>query len=222
MTRATFCPQKDFFLQHGVKQVAMSQGNMGCPHEEGEDFPHVEDCPFCPFWKGKQGAGRKKREYGGPLTWRWLGMTSERGEVPMFTIRLLVDDGDSLDVDSTIEMLAARFPGTRVAAADSFEAERERLVQLMDEMSQEGQPIRRPDMILASLANRRAALGPGKDVLLPIDDDNVLVGHVLAKDIVLSCASVVALRSIESLTAFLRSLGKGKVWVSHRNDSCTK
>jgi SEC-C motif len=36
---------KDFFLQHGVKQVAMSQGNMGCPHEEGEDFPHGEDCP---------------------------------------------------------------------------------------------------------------------------------------------------------------------------------
>jgi hypothetical protein len=47
---------KDFFLQHGVKQVAMSQGNMGCPHEEGEDFPHGEDCPFCPFWKGKQGS----------------------------------------------------------------------------------------------------------------------------------------------------------------------
>jgi hypothetical protein len=48
---------KDFFLQHGVKSVAMSQRNMGCPHEEGEDFPHGEDCPFCPFWKGKQGSG---------------------------------------------------------------------------------------------------------------------------------------------------------------------
>ena len=50
---------KEFFLQHGVKSVAMSQGNMGCPHEEGEDFPHGEDCPFCPFWKGKQGSSRK-------------------------------------------------------------------------------------------------------------------------------------------------------------------
>ena len=48
---------KEFFLQHGVKQVAMSQGNMGCPHEEGEDYPTGEDCPFCPFWKGKQGSG---------------------------------------------------------------------------------------------------------------------------------------------------------------------
>jgi len=50
---------KDFFLQHGVRQVAMTEGNMGCPHEEGEDFPHGEDCPFCPFWKGKQGSNRR-------------------------------------------------------------------------------------------------------------------------------------------------------------------
>jgi hypothetical protein len=47
---------KDFFLQYGVKSVAMSEGNMGCPHEEGLDFRHGEDCPFCPFWKGKQGS----------------------------------------------------------------------------------------------------------------------------------------------------------------------
>jgi hypothetical protein len=47
---------KDFFLQHGVKSVAMTEGNLGCPHEEGEDFPNGEDCPFCRFWKGKQGS----------------------------------------------------------------------------------------------------------------------------------------------------------------------
>jgi hypothetical protein len=46
-----------FFKMHGVKSVAMSDGNMGCPHEEGPDFPQGEDCPFCPFWKGKQGSG---------------------------------------------------------------------------------------------------------------------------------------------------------------------
>ena len=33
---------------------------MGCPHEEGEDFPEGEDCPFCPFWKGKQGSNRRE------------------------------------------------------------------------------------------------------------------------------------------------------------------
>jgi SEC-C motif len=46
---------QEFFKKHGVKSVETSDGNMGCPHEEGEDFPEGEDCPFCPFWKGKQG-----------------------------------------------------------------------------------------------------------------------------------------------------------------------
>ncbi len=46
-----------FFKQYGVRSVGMSEGNIGCPHEEGEDFPEGEDCPFCPWWKGKQGSG---------------------------------------------------------------------------------------------------------------------------------------------------------------------
>ena len=49
-----------FFRQHGVRSVAMCQGNLGCPHEEGEDFPLGGDCPFCPFWKGKQGSNRRE------------------------------------------------------------------------------------------------------------------------------------------------------------------
>jgi hypothetical protein len=48
-----------FFRQHGVQSVVVSDGNMGCPHEEGPDFPVGEDCPFCPFWKGKQGSNRQ-------------------------------------------------------------------------------------------------------------------------------------------------------------------
>jgi hypothetical protein len=49
-----------FFEQHGAKQVVMTEGNLGCPHEEGEDFPAGQDCPFCPFWKGKQGSSRRE------------------------------------------------------------------------------------------------------------------------------------------------------------------
>jgi hypothetical protein len=43
---------QEFFQSHGVKSVVATEGNIGCPHEEGEDFPEGEDCPFCPFWKG--------------------------------------------------------------------------------------------------------------------------------------------------------------------------
>jgi hypothetical protein len=50
---------QEFFKQHDVKSVATIEGNMGCPHEEGLDFPEGEDCPFCPFWKGKQGSNRR-------------------------------------------------------------------------------------------------------------------------------------------------------------------
>ena len=45
----------EFVVTHGVKTVVMSYGNVGCPHEEGLDYPTGEDCPFCPFWEGKQG-----------------------------------------------------------------------------------------------------------------------------------------------------------------------
>ena len=50
---------EDFFAKHKVKSVAATDFNMGCPHEEGEDFPEGGDCPFCPYWKGKQGSGAK-------------------------------------------------------------------------------------------------------------------------------------------------------------------
>ena len=45
-----------FLKKHKVKSTVMTDGNLGCPHEEGEDFPVGEDCPFCPFWQGKQGS----------------------------------------------------------------------------------------------------------------------------------------------------------------------
>jgi hypothetical protein len=47
---------KQFFARHGVKNVEVTEGNIGCPHEEGVDYARGGDCPFCPFWAGKQGA----------------------------------------------------------------------------------------------------------------------------------------------------------------------
>jgi SEC-C motif len=40
-----------FFEEHQVKKVIVTDGNVGCPHEEGEDFPEGGECPFCPFWQ---------------------------------------------------------------------------------------------------------------------------------------------------------------------------
>ena len=42
------------FLKHNnVKRVAMAGRIIGCPHEEGIDYPEGSTCPHCPFWKVK-------------------------------------------------------------------------------------------------------------------------------------------------------------------------
>lgn len=43
----------EFLRARGVRTVAVAEGIIGCPHEEGVDYPDGEECPECPFWKGK-------------------------------------------------------------------------------------------------------------------------------------------------------------------------
>jgi hypothetical protein len=38
---------------NGVRQVVVARGIIGCPHEEGVDYPDGGECPMCPFWHGK-------------------------------------------------------------------------------------------------------------------------------------------------------------------------
>jgi hypothetical protein len=33
--------------------VVMTRGIIGCPHEEGIDYPEGTECPECPFWRGR-------------------------------------------------------------------------------------------------------------------------------------------------------------------------
>jgi hypothetical protein len=43
----------DFVKAHGVRSTAMTDRIIGCPHEEGIDYPDGQSCPSCPFWAGK-------------------------------------------------------------------------------------------------------------------------------------------------------------------------
>ena len=39
------------YLQaEGVQRVVLPDRIIGCPHEEGVDYPAGETCPLCPFW----------------------------------------------------------------------------------------------------------------------------------------------------------------------------
>ena len=42
-----------FIKEHGARSVAMVDRIIGCPHEEGIDYPEGQACPMCPFWVGR-------------------------------------------------------------------------------------------------------------------------------------------------------------------------
>ena len=43
-----------FIQRHGVKTVVTGPGILGCPHEEGIDYPEGAACPRCPYWAGRE------------------------------------------------------------------------------------------------------------------------------------------------------------------------
>ena len=44
---------KDFIKEHGVLSISMVDRIIGCPHEEGIDYPDGESCPECPYWRSR-------------------------------------------------------------------------------------------------------------------------------------------------------------------------
>lgn len=42
-----------FVQEHGARSVVMTDRIIGCPHEEGIDYPTGEVCPKCPFWASR-------------------------------------------------------------------------------------------------------------------------------------------------------------------------
>ncbi len=43
----------EFLKKHRVTRAAYSDGIIGCPHEEGVDYPLGGLCSHCPFWWGR-------------------------------------------------------------------------------------------------------------------------------------------------------------------------
>jgi len=40
----------EFIERHSAKSVVMTDRIIGCPHQEGVDYPAGQSCPQCPFW----------------------------------------------------------------------------------------------------------------------------------------------------------------------------
>jgi hypothetical protein len=42
-----------FLAVHRARTVVMLDRIIGCPHEEGIDYPEGKPCPQCPFWANR-------------------------------------------------------------------------------------------------------------------------------------------------------------------------
>ncbi|HOT91865.1 MAG TPA: hypothetical protein PLJ78_07585 [Anaerolineae bacterium] len=43
----------EYIAEHNVRRVIIVDRIIGCPHEEGIDYPKGEKCPLCPFWANR-------------------------------------------------------------------------------------------------------------------------------------------------------------------------
>ena len=49
-----------FLKEHGAKSVIATDSLIGCPHEEGIDYPEGKSCPRCPYWAGRDRFTRER------------------------------------------------------------------------------------------------------------------------------------------------------------------
>ena len=42
-----------FLEKNEVKTVVLPDRLLGCPHEEGKEYPEGEQCPHCPYWHNR-------------------------------------------------------------------------------------------------------------------------------------------------------------------------
>jgi len=49
-----------FLKEHAAKSVVVTDGLIGCPHEEGIDYAEGKSCPQCPYWAGRDRFTRER------------------------------------------------------------------------------------------------------------------------------------------------------------------
>jgi hypothetical protein len=42
-----------FLRAHAAQSIVLTDGIIGCQHEEGIDYPEGASCPRCPYWAGR-------------------------------------------------------------------------------------------------------------------------------------------------------------------------
>lgn len=131
----------------------------------------------------------------------------------MILVATTYDNGKTIEVDRVVQSLVWAF-GATITSHDSFETERVLARESMAELEKAGRPIRNPEMILASIRNKERALGPAKEVSIPIGPECSLNGRVSSKSVILRANCALPNRTIDEVSAFLESLDVGAVRVA--------
>ena len=118
--------------------------------------------------------------------------------------------GKSIDVVRVTNNLIAAFAGATVLAEDIYSAERAQLVKTAAELEIAGKPLRRLDVMLASITNKEHALGPGKSISIPVDNTQTLSGEICRTGIVLRTDAPLTHPVVHGVWEFLNSLEEGE------------
>ncbi len=49
-----------FLKTHAARSTVVADDIIGCPHEEGVDYPEGKYCPQCPYWEGRDRWTKKR------------------------------------------------------------------------------------------------------------------------------------------------------------------
>jgi hypothetical protein len=132
----------------------------------------------------------------------------------MTTFHLRLDADEQLDINHAVELLRRKFPST-IVEGDTFERKRQRLAESIAALSDQGTPIRNPDLHHQILARGEAEVGPGLDVAITLDDSTKITGSITAGAIRLSSHSQLQPDVVREVQNYLLSLKIGKIIVSH-------
>jgi hypothetical protein len=128
----------------------------------------------------------------------------------MTTFRLLLNPDERLDVENAVQFLKRLFPST-TEEGDTFERKGRQLAENLATLSDQGNPIRNPDMLRQVLARTEAEMGPGKDVSITVDAAIKITGSVLSGGISLSSYNQLPPEIIKQVEEYLLSFKLGRI-----------
>jgi hypothetical protein len=155
-----------FLRRHGVNDIINPDRIIGCPHEEGIDYPIGRTCPLCPFWAG----------------------------IDRFTHEPLPAPAPTMTVDDVLQTLSKDLSAPRHEALRSADAHRtalvEPLVDVIDRVVADVYDASGKDLnlfsyalyLLAKWREPRAYPGVVRWLALPEEDPFVAAGDIVTQD----------------------------------------